>query len=276
MVFATRNNECVLHLFRSYENTEDDRFHPENPGKPDDCEIWEAARATSAAPRYLKPIVIGEQSYVDGAIGYNDPTPKLYDDIISHKRWDGTGPIPISIILTLGTGFKPTKTEQVRGWLSHLESLKKMFEVHIMRIGQSEREMESLAKQHHFSWYKWHGGVEVGAIRLDDCKNKTFGKMEEWIKTYMDSPNVKSQLETVALRLVEERRKRYLRTRTRWERFTLSTMFRCPMRSHTEIFQTRDKAERHVQTHHGDSVAIFNGIEVVQPCSRGPWCHEDL
>jgi patatin-like phospholipase/acyl hydrolase len=56
-------------LFRTYEV-------PKSPGPK--CKIWEAARATSAAPTFFKPIEIGERNlkvaYFDAAIGHNNPS----------------------------------------------------------------------------------------------------------------------------------------------------------------------------------------------------------
>jgi len=49
------------------------------PGEePINCQIWEAARATTAAPKYFKPIEIGlsggsKQKYIDGGIRWNNP-----------------------------------------------------------------------------------------------------------------------------------------------------------------------------------------------------------
>jgi len=44
-----------------------------------DCTIWEAARATSAAPTFFKSIRIGGTPYIDGGIGYNNPTEAVLD-----------------------------------------------------------------------------------------------------------------------------------------------------------------------------------------------------
>jgi predicted acylesterase/phospholipase RssA len=38
-----------------------------------DCYIWQACRATSAAPTFFPSITIADQKYVDGALGYNNP-----------------------------------------------------------------------------------------------------------------------------------------------------------------------------------------------------------
>jgi predicted acylesterase/phospholipase RssA len=35
--------------------------------------IWEAARATSAATTFFKPITIGDETFIDGATGANNP-----------------------------------------------------------------------------------------------------------------------------------------------------------------------------------------------------------
>ncbi|KDR66070.1 hypothetical protein GALMADRAFT_28572, partial [Galerina marginata CBS 339.88] len=52
-------------LFRTYESH-----------KPhSNCKIWEAARATSAAPTFFKRIEIGrDQPFIDGGLGRNNPS----------------------------------------------------------------------------------------------------------------------------------------------------------------------------------------------------------
>jgi len=59
------NNRAPV-LLRSYTN----------PLKPSDLPsilMWQAGRATSAAPAYFKPIQVGEYSLVDGGLGANNP-----------------------------------------------------------------------------------------------------------------------------------------------------------------------------------------------------------
>ncbi|KAJ7862709.1 acyl transferase/acyl hydrolase/lysophospholipase [Mycena leptocephala] len=59
-------------LFRTYDTTN----HPAM-----DCKIWQAARATSAAPTFFKQIQIGppgiEEAFVDGGMGHNNPIAAL-------------------------------------------------------------------------------------------------------------------------------------------------------------------------------------------------------
>jgi len=59
-------------LFRTY-------IPPAN--RSHDCEIWEAACATMAAPTYFHPISIGRAlsavRYIDGGVGCNNPITQL-------------------------------------------------------------------------------------------------------------------------------------------------------------------------------------------------------
>jgi len=77
-------------LFRSYESQE---THPE-------CKIWEAARATSAAPTFFKRIEIGRaQPFIDGGVGRNNPSWVVLDEANSLF-----GARPIGCLLSIGTG----------------------------------------------------------------------------------------------------------------------------------------------------------------------------
>jgi predicted acylesterase/phospholipase RssA len=80
-------------VIRSYQN-----HHVYN--HLEDCKIWEAARATSAASTFFDPITIGEnqETYVDGALGFNNPIRLL--DRESRDIW----PNDDRVFLSIGTG----------------------------------------------------------------------------------------------------------------------------------------------------------------------------
>lgn len=65
------NNRAPMFL-RSYENPLEKSAIP-------NIKIWEAARATSAAPYYFKPIQVGNFKLVDGGLGANNPLGWLVD-----------------------------------------------------------------------------------------------------------------------------------------------------------------------------------------------------
>ncbi|KEY67742.1 hypothetical protein S7711_04062 [Stachybotrys chartarum IBT 7711] len=66
------------------------------------CTITEAARATSAAPTYFKPIRLGRDGveYVDAGLGYNNPCAVLVNE--AQDQFPGRQPLGI---LSIGTGL---------------------------------------------------------------------------------------------------------------------------------------------------------------------------
>jgi len=81
-------------LFRTYESRE-----PHS-----NCKIWEAARATSAAPTFFKSIEIGQaQPYIDGGLGRNNPSRAVLDEA---KRLFGAR--HIGCLVSIGTGHAET------------------------------------------------------------------------------------------------------------------------------------------------------------------------
>lgn len=66
--------------------------------------IWQAARATSAAPTFFKRIRIGsknmEEDFIDGGMGSNNPTQVLLRE--ATHVFDATA--PVACILSIGTG----------------------------------------------------------------------------------------------------------------------------------------------------------------------------
>jgi len=83
-------NANIPVLFRSYHSHE---THLE-------CKIWEAARATSAAPTFFKRIEIGNnQPFIDGGLGCNNPSNvvlKEAKEIFSTRK--------IGCLISIGTG----------------------------------------------------------------------------------------------------------------------------------------------------------------------------
>jgi patatin-like phospholipase/acyl hydrolase len=63
--------------------------------------IWEAARATSAAPTFFLPITIGKITYGDGGTGWNNPTNEAIAE--AQKVWPNRS---IGCVVSLGTGLE--------------------------------------------------------------------------------------------------------------------------------------------------------------------------
>jgi hypothetical protein len=68
--------------------------------------VWQAARATTVAPTFFKPIKIGNQSYIDGAMRHNDPVKIVLREAYNiFEAPNNTEPITIDCILSIGTGI---------------------------------------------------------------------------------------------------------------------------------------------------------------------------
>ena len=68
--------------------------------------IWEAARATSAASTFFDPITIGDECFVDGVTGANNPIQYLWTEVGDvWKERDGPLENEIKCILSIGTGI---------------------------------------------------------------------------------------------------------------------------------------------------------------------------
>jgi len=80
-----------------------------NKGKSDlnpiICNIWEAARATSAAPYFFAPIIIDNKKYIDGGLGFCNPSHVILEE--AYKVW---GDRQIGCLVSIGTG-KPRDRE---------------------------------------------------------------------------------------------------------------------------------------------------------------------
>src|SRR5947207_1639058 len=86
-----RFGEREVHLFRTYDMDPPKRFlniQFHNPGKADNHFIWQVARATSAAPQYLKSIEIDGKNYDDGGFGFNNPAEIALLEVITKERYE--------------------------------------------------------------------------------------------------------------------------------------------------------------------------------------------
>lgn len=99
----------ILVLFRSYQSVE----------SHSGCKIWEAARATSAAPTFFKPIEIGrKQPFIDGGMGCNNPS-----RVVLEEAYKLFGDSYIGYILSIGTGHPKTISIKTPGFFQGFISL---------------------------------------------------------------------------------------------------------------------------------------------------------
>ena len=84
----------IPRLFRTYKAPE---------YKSPNCMIWEAARATSAAPTFFERIYIDGEPFVDGGMGRNNPINQVLTE--TELMFPGQ---PVACIVSIGTGQAET------------------------------------------------------------------------------------------------------------------------------------------------------------------------
>ncbi|OCL07767.1 FabD/lysophospholipase-like protein [Glonium stellatum] len=114
----TGNQATVLSNYNR-QQPEDHRmgYKFERPLEPKyELKIWEAARATSAAPPYFKQFVSATgRGYLDGALYHNNPVRIAVHE--SKLLWPATDAYPPDILLSIGTGSNITAKSGLNGFM---------------------------------------------------------------------------------------------------------------------------------------------------------------
>lgn len=101
------------YVFRSYEGRNFTRL-PKDSSK--DVPIWQALRATSAAPYYFKSMEIGRSEFVDGGVTANNPS------LIAIEEARVLG-LPIHCLVSIGTGVTSYMPAKKSGFWNRLLDL---------------------------------------------------------------------------------------------------------------------------------------------------------
>ena len=163
-------------LFRSYDVAKNKEYN---------CEIWEAARATSAAPTFFKRIKIGPSGsgidYVDAGIGCNNPTKQV---IAEAARVFGEE-APIGCIVSIGTGQSGSvglaQPDTFQNWLP-TDLIKGLKEI-ATDSGRIAEEMESRYKDIPGLYNRFDVDRALNLVSLAEWKQ--LGTVREHTKNYM-------------------------------------------------------------------------------------------
>ncbi|MCJ1354083.1 MAG: hypothetical protein MMC33_004070 [Icmadophila ericetorum] len=104
---------------RPHENDDQTHYEFERGEKPEnELRIWEAARATSAAPSYFKEYRSerNNRGYLDGALYHNNPV--RVADIERRLIWPDTEDLPPDILLSIGTSCNNVIKREARDSLN--------------------------------------------------------------------------------------------------------------------------------------------------------------
>ncbi|KAJ7886956.1 acyl transferase/acyl hydrolase/lysophospholipase [Mycena leptocephala] len=181
-------------LFRTYNTTN-------NPAM--DCTIWEAGRATSAAPTLFKQIQIGppgiEEAFVDGGMGQNNPIAALLLEaqVMFPDR-------QIACIISLGTGQPHTIK------LPKPSLLKRVFPLDVIEAIKgiaTDCEKQHQLSAHHFDpvphvYFRFN--VERGMQDIQLNQWERLGDVAANTRQYLLSHPIQNQLADAVKSLVEK------------------------------------------------------------------------
>jgi len=235
-------------LFRSYKP---DRrtFNIERPPQHFDVEInyeiWQVCRATTAAKTYFDPLIIGDDKFLDGGAGVNNPTLKLYREMNSlHNN-------QVKVIASFGTG-KAEPLSLISGGRAHrlnplaavsdaIQSLRTLRAV-LTECEDTHAEVQEIVDDKRgepgaFEYFRFNVQEDLGKIKMNEWKDRRddgnggTGTTIDYIRTCtlkeLRKPLVQQELIRLARMLVKRRRERARDDRDRWERFACCTRYKC-------------------------------------------------
>ena len=197
VAIRTRAAEIPV-LMRTYSTRTADAFQ---------AKIWEAARATSAAPTFFEPVLIRGRPYGDAGTGWNNPTIEAI--VEAHRIWPNR---PIGCLLSIGTGLEKAKklsngSSEPYSWLLSKLVPKKSFKLDVAKYCVDC--LTSCEKSHHDACSKFPDRIIVNAnyFRFNVPQGLSEIGLEEWDKigdvvdlteTYMDHGDMERKKLAVA------------------------------------------------------------------------------
>ena len=155
--------------------------------------IWEAARATSAAPLYFPHINIGGTDYFDGGLDSNNPVV----EVIEEARLEFPDAV-IDTVVSIGTG----QGTIVNPLPPFTNVVKHLAQRAVDTEGQHQRVMEepTFEDVRRNGYYRFQGGTDLGGIDLSNVDK--LDEVERITMKYLDSPAGRHKIASCAAKLV--------------------------------------------------------------------------
>jgi hypothetical protein len=164
------------YLFRTYDHPAPepqayiiDHTNELNPGSVfnDETKIWEACRATSAAPLYFNKKRIMNVRYMDGGVGANNPAMLAATEALQMDKARRKGKENLSLLISVGTGQPKAQSRFGTGLIPLFKYMRKL-------ITASKPAHDSAAGLLHgrgAPYYRFDvPSPGLSKIKLDECK----------------------------------------------------------------------------------------------------------
>ncbi|KFZ24198.1 hypothetical protein V502_01323, partial [Pseudogymnoascus sp. VKM F-4520 (FW-2644)] len=153
-----------------------------------DCEIWEAARATTAAPTYFKAVSIkwpngSSNRFVDAGLGFNNPTEEVIEEA---ETIFGTS-TPLRVLVSLGCGVKTSIRYDAPSAIDRFLPVNAIKTVQAIAT-DCEKTSQNLERyfKHHKNVYFRFNIPEIGDIGLSEVDKSTLDRISASTKAYFD------------------------------------------------------------------------------------------
>jgi hypothetical protein len=171
------------------------------PDSPN-CTIWEAARATTAAPRFFKEISIGEEGqtkerFIDAGIKCNNPVKEVMEEA---RLYFGDNR-PVGVLVSIGTGQPGTIGLSKPNWFQKILPTQLIYAV--VEIATScetaADEMERQFKDHPEFYFRYSVAHGAEGISLEEWKK--MGDLKAHTIAYLQGPKVAESIDSLVKRL---------------------------------------------------------------------------
>ena len=174
------------------------------------CQIWEAARATSAAPGYFPPMTLGQSSFVDGGFGTNNPALEALKEIqalrkAQSRRIHFAKPLVISI----GSGLTFPMSKSTSSSRLNIILAAKCLLTNTERV---HADMLIMAERQEVDYFRFEVDSGLEDVSIDSWEVKTINgekvpitvqKIADATANYLMRAEVKAQLHQCARLLVK-------------------------------------------------------------------------
>ncbi|KAF7874207.1 hypothetical protein EAF04_002879 [Stromatinia cepivora] len=169
------------------------------------CKIWEAARATCAAPRFFESIMIGEdgidEEFVDARLGCNNPVRQL----IAEARSVFNPLRPVTCILSIGAG-----THKAIGFTRPKSLMERVAPLNLVDVleglatstGKEAAEMDKRYRYIPGIYHRLNVGRDIGEIKLEEWEE--LRQVNAHTKAYLRRDDIGHQLDEIVAALAHE------------------------------------------------------------------------
>lgn len=157
------------------------------------CTIWQAGRATSAAPTYFPAISIHGRKYFDGGLHSNNPVLEVIDEAQTEFPESEIG-----LVVSIGTG-----QEAVRDPVGHVSNVVLSL---LGRLTNTEAQHEVIMTERRYDdvregYFRFQDHAELGMVDLAGVER--MWEIERFAKEYLESETGRTTIEKCSARMAQ-------------------------------------------------------------------------